>query len=511
MDIAEMVRLLRAEQSDRCIAQLVGHNRRTVGRYREWAQEQGLLEGPLPSLSALQQLVVATRPRPLPPQQVSTVAAYREEIADYRARGMEVAAIRTRLEERHGQAVSYDAVWRLVRTLEPPDVEATVRVEVAPGSEAQVDFGYAGLTLDPVTGRARKTWVFVLVLSWSRHMYAELVYDQGVETWVRCHRHAFERWGGTPARIVPDNLKAAIVRASFSEPLAQRSYRECAQHYGFLIDPHPPRIPRHKGKVEQGGVHYIKRNFLAGRDPAPTDQLNEALWRWIAHTAGGRVHGTTKQPPLERFTAVERGLLRPLPTTPYDPAVWKHATVYRDCHITFEGAYYSVPYRLVGQRIMVRAGTRTVEVYGPDYHLITTHERATHPGVRQTQVDHLPPQKVPNLVLTREDCLRQAQAIGPATATVVQQFLEHRPEDRLRTAGRVVRLAQGSGPARVERACARALAFGATDYLAIKRILQHQLDAEPLAETAATVETPRPYTFVRHASEFVASLLGGQR
>jgi len=169
---------------------------------------------------------------------------------------------------------------------------------VPPGSEAQVDFGYAGLTLDPATGQARKSWVFVLVLSWSRHLYAEVVFDQRVETWLHCHRHAFEAWGGAPERIVPDNLKAAIVRASFTEPLAQRAYRECAAHYGFLIDPTPPRTPRHKGKVEQGGVHYIARNFLAGRAPEPLDVRTAALWRWTAQTAGRRTHGTG--PPSRR-------------------------------------------------------------------------------------------------------------------------------------------------------------------------------------------------------------------
>ena len=73
--------------------------------------------------------------------------------------------------------------------------------------------------------------------------YAELVWDQRIDTWLLCHRHAFEFFGAVPARLVPDNLKAAIVKASFTEPVAQRSYRECAAHYGFLIDPQPPRAP----------------------------------------------------------------------------------------------------------------------------------------------------------------------------------------------------------------------------------------------------------------------------
>ena len=113
-----------------------------------------------------------------------------------------MAAIRARLEERHQHPVSYSAVWRLVRRLEPKRPETFVRVEVPPGSEAQVDFGYAGLMIDPKTGKLRKSWVFVLVLSWSRHEYAELVFDQQVETWLLCHRHAFAFFGGVPARVV---------------------------------------------------------------------------------------------------------------------------------------------------------------------------------------------------------------------------------------------------------------------------------------------------------------------
>ena len=510
MDIMELVRLLRTGASDRTLTHLRGHNRRTVAKYRQWAQEQGVLSGPPLDGQTLHALLARTLPVPTPPQQTSTLAPYRDEVAAYRARGMEMAAIRGRLEEQHGHPVSYAAVRRLVQTLEPARVDAVVRVEVAPGSEAQVDFGYAGLTLDPQTGQPRKTWVFVLLLSWSRHLYAELVYDQSVETWLLAHRHAFEAWGGVPGRIVPDNLKAAIVRAGFTEPLAQRAYRECATHYGFLIDPHPPRMPQHKGKVE-GGVHSVKRNFLAGRDPAPTDLLNRLLAQWCRETAGQRIHGTTKTPPLERFTTVEQAALRPLPATPYDLAVWAAATVGRDCPVVCAGSFYSAPFRLGGQQVLLRRGARTLEIYDAAHALIATHDRATHPGDRQTQLVHLPPEKIPNLVLTRADCLHQAQAIGPATAAVVQTLLDHRPEDRLRSAGRVVRLAQRTTPARLERAGARALAFGITDYPRIKDILQSGL-AETALPAASPVETtPRVYAFARQASEFAASLLGGRR
>ncbi len=262
--------------------------------------------------------------------------------------------------------------------------------------------------------------------------------------------------------------------------------------------------------MEQGGVHYVTRNFLAGRTPPqPIDTLNAALGRWCVGTAGWRVHGTTKQRPLEQFDAVERAMLRPLPATPYDPAEWKRVRVYRDCYLTFDGAYYSVPYRLVGQEVWARGGARAVEVYTADQQLVATHTRAAAPGERQTRLDHLPPEKVPNLTITREICRRHAQAIGPATTRIVEGLLAHRPEDRLRTAGRLLRLAQRTSPARLERACARAGAFGAADYATVKRILEEDLDGE--APPAPVVALPRAYTFVRHAGEFVASLLGGSR
>jgi transposase len=192
MDVQEIVRLLRAGASDREIVGLVGLNRRTVARYRQWAADQGFLRGELPSVRALEERRQATLPEALPPQQTSSVDAYRAEIVALRQQGVEVAAIRARLEEAHQQPISYSAVWRLVRKLDGAKTpEAFVRVEVAPGSEAQVDFGYAGRQVDPTTGQLRKAWVFVLVLSWSRHLYAELVFDQRVETWLLCHRHAF--------------------------------------------------------------------------------------------------------------------------------------------------------------------------------------------------------------------------------------------------------------------------------------------------------------------------------
>jgi transposase len=438
-----------------------------------------------------------------PPQNTSTVEPYRAMVVKLRQQGVEIAAIRERLKER-GFTGSYSAVYRFVRALEPIEPDVTVRVETPPGQEAQVDFGYAGLMIDPDTGKERKTWAFVMTLSWSRHQYVEFVFDQRVETWLRLHRNAFAFFGGVPERIVPDNLKAAIIRACWDEPEAQQAYREWAEHYDFLIAPCRPRTPEHKGKVEQGGVHYVKRNFLGGREPTTITQANRDVLVWVNSTAGQRRHGTTKERPLDRFVT-EKELLRPLSGTPYDMATWKQVKVGRDCYTTFDRAFYSVPFRLVGQRVWVRGGTREVQVYTADYKLVATHPRAQQPGERSTHLDHLPPHKVPGLTLTRETCRLRAAEIGPATQEIVDTLLDHRPEDRLRTAGRLLGLAERFSPERLEVACIRALRFDDPSYKTIKHILEQGLDAQ---ELPSVDPAPPALAFVRSAAELVGHLMG---
>ncbi len=195
MDIREILRRIRAGQSNRAIAGALQMDRKTVGRYHRWAAEQKLLEGELPPMGELQALVAATLPPQQPPQNVSTVEPYREVVKRLHEEGVEMAAIHQRLQER-GYTGSYSSVRRFVSGLDPRRPEVTVRVETRPGEEAQVDFGYAGKMLDPDSGAERKAWAFVMTLSWSRHQYVEFVFDQKVATWLRCHKNAFQFFQG---------------------------------------------------------------------------------------------------------------------------------------------------------------------------------------------------------------------------------------------------------------------------------------------------------------------------
>ncbi|MCZ7569803.1 MAG: IS21 family transposase [Ardenticatenaceae bacterium] len=255
MDVYEILRLVRLGKSNRTSASATKIDRKTVGKYRAWAEAFDLLAGDLPSQEALHRLLEAHWPSLLPPQNTSTVAPYQDIVVALREQGVEIAAIHQRLVDDHGYTGSYSSVWRCVQALEPTRPDIVVRGEVKPGEEGQVDFGTAGQMIDPKSGKLRRAWVFVMTLSWSRHQYVEFVFDQKVDTWLMLHRHAFEFFGGVPERVVIDNLKAAIVKACWDDPQVQRASRECAEPYGFLIAPCRVGTPEHKGKVEHGGGH----------------------------------------------------------------------------------------------------------------------------------------------------------------------------------------------------------------------------------------------------------------
>ena len=507
VDIRAILMQLRAGVSQRQIERELKLNRRTVKKYQEWAEEHGLLKGELPPLEELQALLEQTIPGVQPPQNVSTVEKYRTLVEKWVKEKVETMAIYQRLQEK-GFGGTYMAVYRFVRHLKGQPLRATVRVERQPGEEVQVDFGYAGWLIDPVTGKQRRAWAFVMTLAWSRHQYVEFVWDQKVETWLKCHQHGFEYFGGVPERVVIDNLKAAIVKAIQDDPAVQASYQECALHYGFRIAPCRIRTPQHKGKVEQGGVHYVKRNFLGGREVTTLIQANEAVLVWCRTTAGLRRHGTTKEQPLKRFEETERDRLQPLPETPYDMAVWKQLTLNRDCYVEFEQSYYSAPHRLIGQSLWVCANLKQVRIYDQDYHLMATHERASQAGSRQTHLDHLPPELVPGLTLSREGSRQQAHLIGPATSRIVEIYLADPVVDRLPTVGRLLRLQEQYGANRLEAACVRALAFGDPNYRTLKEMLQKGLEQ---AASSAIPASPPATTFVRSAEELLGPYLGAAR
>ena len=495
----DLIYRLRSGDSERRIAKDLGLSRTTVHKYRALAEPHGFLQvdQPMPDEARLEAVLGAG---PQPPHLVSTVQPYQETVQRLLDQQVEMTAIYQRLHDNHGYRGSYSAIRRFVHHLQPNQPEAVVRMHTAPGEELQVDFGSVGPLFDPAVGHPRLAYVFVATLCFSRHQYAELVFDQKIPTWIALHRRAFEKFGGVPARVVPDNLKAAVIQVLVHDPVLGEAYRRLALHYGFLISPTLPGMAQHKGKVENG-VHYVKRNFMAGQEFVDILVANQRLQIWVQEVAGTRDHGTTHQAPLQLFNDYERAALQPLPPDPFTLCEVKPVVVHPDCHVQIAGSYYSAPYRYIGRTLEAYISERVVELYqGQD--LIATHVRSARPGEWHTRLDDYPPEKAEYLKRTPDRCREVAGRVGPATRQVVENLLTERPLDRLRTVQAILRLQDAVGPHRLEAACARALFFGDVSYRRIKGILNAALDREPLPTVVPPLAVQQSFAFARPATEF---------
>ncbi len=471
---------MRLGESDRAIAQTGLMGRKKVKSVREMASSRGWLDpgNELPDDAELAARFPTTAPRA---QATSLVEPHADEVTKWWDQSIQGTTIHQALIRKYGFTGSYSSVRRFLQSVDAAHPQMTTVLEFEPGDVAQVDFGAGPVITDVHTGEAFKTWVFVMVLAWSRHQYAELVRDQKVETWLGCHRRAFEFFNSVPARVMIDNPKCAITKACYHDPTVQRSYAECAEGYGFLIMANPPRDPKKKGRVESG-VKYVKANFFPLREFRTLGDANAQLTQWVLGTAGNRCHGTTHEKPLTRFTETERHLLKPLPDVPPELASWAKVKVHGDCHVQYEKCRYSVPYPLVGQTVWLRASETTVRVFR-DQEMVAIHGRLFRPGSRSTVPEHMPPEAQAYAMKDPQWCLRQAEKIGPACHSLIEQLFADRVLDNLRAAQGVVGFKKRYGPARVEAAATRALAYASPLYRTVKTILENGLDQQSLDES----------------------------
>lgn len=522
--LQELVRLHRLGHGSRTVARLLAMSPNTERRYREILQRAELLSGDataLPELWLLQEAVRAAMP-PCPPSP-SSLEPFREAITDLYRAGKSPKAIHDALRLLHPELTQKrSAIKRLCARLKKESPvrpqQVRIRVETDPGDIAQVDFGYVGRLYDSDSGVLRRAWVFVMVLGYSRKMFARIVFDQTVPTWLRLHVEAFASLGGVPRTIVPDNLKAAVVRAAFGanrDSLSiQKSYRELARHFGFVIDPTLPYHPQHKGKVESG-VKYLTRSFLVGSTFSDAKEAQSRLCTWLNEVCNQRIHGTTLRRPEELFIEAEKSALLPLPDTPFSLITWQQATVHPDSHFVFKKRPYSAPFSLIGQKLWVRASEHSVEAYHDDK-LIATHARKGK-GPRSTLDSHLPLVRADYRHRGRDFWEERASRMGADVRAFIAAVFDHDPQvSSLRTVQAIVTHLESFPPARAQAACRRALHYGCFQYRGIKDILRLALDLLPLSSHSSqppTGSTPpessRPLKTPRYARP-IASLLSPQ-
>lgn len=265
----------------------------------------------------------------------------------------------------------------------------TERFETLPGRQAQIDWGECGTIA--VGGERRKLYVFVMVLGYSRMLYARFTTSSRLPVLLGCLVRAFEALG-IPREILVDNMKQAVEQHDPATGTVRwnRRFLDFADHHGFLPVAAPPYWPRVRGKVERG-VGYIKSSFLEGRTFTDLDDLNRQLEVWLDTVANVRVHGTTRERPVDRHR-LELAHLRPLAAVPaYDTRPLQVRLVHSDSHIRYGTVEYSVDPRAAGRTVTVRAEGEAVgerfSVYLGDELVARHHRRPKGPG-RVTLPEH---------------------------------------------------------------------------------------------------------------------------
>jgi transposase len=266
---------------------------------------------------------------------------------------------------------SYSLVKEYVRKVRPARAPAYLSLAFAPAECAQVDWGSWGSV--NVGGTRRRLSFFVMVLCYSRMMYVEFTVSQTMEHFLACHEHAFSVFGGVTAKVMVDNLKSAVLsRIVGRDPVFNPRYLDFANHYGFTIVACNVGKGNEKGRVENA-VGYVKKNFLSGLDIPHFDALGPAVEHWTDDIANVRIHGTTREKPVDLFEK-ERPHLGILPTHPFDIATVSQVRASSQFRITLDTNRYSVPAEYAGSML-------TLKTY-PDRLCIYHHEKLIARHVR---------------------------------------------------------------------------------------------------------------------------------
>jgi transposase len=386
------------------------------------------------------------------------------------------------LEELHGKGcqISYPSLTRYIKKHHIKN-STCIRFHTGPGEEAQVDFGEIGRQYDQ-QGCRRKAYVFNMRLSFSRLDYYEVVFDQSCQTWINCHINAFNYFAGVPKVIKLDNLKAAVIDASFYEPVYQKEYKRLADHYNFWLSPCRVYQPQEKGKVESG-IKYIKNNFFAGRTFDNYSDLAFALNNWL-DKANSRLHGTTRKIPAELFNEEEKACLTPLPVAGFDLSSWHNRKVAKDCHITVDNNYYSVPAKYAASEVMVQLSPQVVQIFSASNELIARHARSCGRGIFTTNLSHYATDKrqCPGFTEYDERLEKQMQDMGDNCKLMLVTLQKERSYDWQRRAKGIVALRKTYNDEIIDKACQRALHYGIVSYSRIKAILESNAVNLPLPD-----------------------------
>ena len=378
------------------------------------------------------------------------------------------------------------------------------------GEKTFVDYsGKKPAYVDPQTGEVIEAEFFVAVLGASNYTFAEATASQKVADFVGSHVRAYAYFAGVTEITVPDQLKSGVTTADRYEPGVQRTYGEMAKHYGTAIVPARPKKPRDKAKVEVG-VQIAQRWILARLRNETFFSLSalNARIASLREELNGRpmkkLGGASRRELFERY---DRPALRPLPPRPYELMEWRQVRANLDYHVEVDKHWYSVPYQLVnkqdGREPLWACSTESLIQFFHRGQRVAAHPRSREAYKHTTDPAHMPPAHRAYSAGV-DGVLAWAATFGPMTEAMVRRLIEANPvrEQGWRSARGLQRIAEKYGPDRTERACARALFFGARSYKPVANMLSLGRESLPLPHEEPTAAPVIDHENVRGSNYF---------
>lgn len=347
-----------------------------------------------------------------------------------------------------------------------------------PGEVLEVD--WSGDTLAIVYDSESEQWLkahfFVSSMGFSEKIFVRAYPDEKEAAWIDAHNQAFRFYQALPRIVTPDNTTTAISKSHRYEPQKNPIYSAWASHYAVAIIPARSGRPKDKDRTE-GAVHRFQQKIL----PKLREQIFfsfESLNQFLLEQVEILNQKPFQKRPGSRsqiYIEVDLPSMRTLPAHEFEPGEYKMLTVSRKgYHVNFDGHLYSVPYHLAGQKILLKATTRVVELFF-DNKRIAYHQRCRSPKQRYvTDKQHMPKSHQAQAevdAMSRKEYLNWAQSIGPETTRLIQALLDQNEieEQTYPACIGILRLEKQSGATLLEAACLRVRQAGLVGYHHVKK------------------------------------------
>lgn len=338
-----------------------------------------------------------------------------------------------------------------------------------------------------INGVRHRVELFVAVLGASALIYAEATLSQQLPDWISANVNAFEYFGGSTEVIVPDCLKSAVIGFEDSDPIINPTFLACSKHYNAVVIPARPKRPKDKAHAE-GSVLIVQRWICARlRHHGPFQsvaELNKEIWKLLEEINNKKFK---KREGSRRsvFEAIERKFLQPLPENRFEYFDFRAPVkIGPDYHIEVFGNYYSVPYRLIGQRVAARVTKSSVELI----HLnrrIAVHLRGLNSGDFITDPTHRPSDHRRYAEATPQSFVDWAMTVGPSTKKFIEALLYSKrpPELGVKSCLSVQNVLRTYGGERTEAACAKAIAINSLTVRTLRSLLKHNRERVPATQS----------------------------